>query len=301
MSSSLAEQAKAFASDPTEFFGYSYTAMQCIEREALETLQLEALRFRFETLYRSVPMVKTLADKQHMDDIRRLEDVVPMLFEHTMYKSYPPSLLENNRFDQLTRWLNKLTAHDLSKLDTRGCESISEWIMLLDEQTPLMINHSSGTSGSMSFNPFSKEEYRLFGKTWPINHFQEVGDPPADPKNYVPNVHVVSPTYRSGANAFIRGTEMFAVSIAGSEDRVHTLYPGRLDSDVLYLAARIRAAKAKGTLSSLKVSPKLLARQKEFEAQQAAMPADMDRFFHRIVSELAGKRVFVLTTMEHGL
>ncbi|MET0988603.1 MAG: hypothetical protein ABW034_24690 [Steroidobacteraceae bacterium] len=296
MTSALAQQAVAFASDPTDYFGYSYTRMQSLPRDELEALQLAALQFRFETLYASVPMVKTLADKQRADGIRQLADVVPMLFEHTMYKSYPPSLLENNRFDQLTRWLNKLTAHDLSQLDTRGCEGISDWVMLLDEQTPLKINHSSGTSGSMSFNPFSKEEYRLFGKTWAITSFQEFGDPAADPKNYVPNVHVVSPTFRTGANAFIRGTEMFTESIAGSEERVHTLYPGRLDSDVLYLAARVRAAKARGDLSSVKVSPKLRARQKDFEAQQAAMPADMERFFQRIVAELAGKRVFILTT-----
>src|SRR5262252_1877455 len=116
MNSNLTEQAKAFASDPTAYFGYSYTRMQSLPREELEALQLEALRFRFETLYESVPMVKTLADRQRIVAIGQLTDVVPMLFEHTMYKSYPPSLLEKNRFDQLTRWLDKLTAHDLSQL-----------------------------------------------------------------------------------------------------------------------------------------------------------------------------------------
>ena len=286
----------AFADDPTEYFDYSYTRMHSIPRAELEALQLAALKYRFDNFYNTVPMVKKLADKQHLDSIEKIDDVVPMLFEHTMYKSYPPSLLENNRFDQLTRWLDKLTSHDLSILDTSGCDSVGAWIELLDQKSPLKINHSSGTSGVMSFNPISKEEYRLFGKSWPICYFQEFGDPPADPSDYIPNVHVISPGFRFGANAFIRGTDMFAEFVAGAEDRVHTLYPGRLDSDVLYLAARIRAAKAKGDLHRLEINPGLLLRQKEFESAQANMPNEMESFFRRIVDDLKGQRVFALTT-----
>jgi hypothetical protein len=292
----LNSRARAFVSDPTAFFDYSYTRMHSLPRAELEELQLAALQMRFEQMYNGVAMVKKLADRQHFGGIRKLDDVVPMLFEHTMYKSYPPSLLENNRFDQLTRWLDKLTTHDLSKLDASGCASITDWLVLLETQTPLKINHSSGTSGSMSFNPLSKEEYRVFAKSWPVCYLQEFGDPGVTADTYIPNVHVVSPSFRYGANAFIRGTEMFAESMAGAEERVHTLYPGRLDSDVLYLAARIRAAKLKGTLDQLKISPTLLSRQKEFEAQQAQMLKDMENFFERVVSDLSGKRVFMLTT-----
>ena len=289
-------QAAAFANDPAEYFNYSYTAMQSMRRSELEELQLAALRYRFNMLYESVPMVRKLADKQQLRGIDSIEDAVPMLFEHTMYKSYPPSLLENNRFDQLTKWLDKLTSHDLSQLDTSACEGIGDWVLCLEQETPLKINHSSGTSGVMSFNPISKEEYRLFGKTWPVCYFQDFGDPGVDGESLVPRVHVVSPSHRHGANAFIRGTDMFAEFIAGSEDRVHALYPGRLDSDVLYLAARVRAAKIKGHLDRVKISPNMLARQKEFEQVQANMAKDMENFFERIVTELSGERVFVLTT-----
>jgi hypothetical protein len=293
---SLNQRARAFANDPTEYFEYSYTKMHSLEQTELEELQLAALQYRFEQHYQNIPMVKKLADKQHHQGMTTLNDAVPMLFEHTMYKSYPPSLLENNRFDQLTKWLNKLTAHDLSGLDTSECRGITDWVKLLDDKTPLKISHSSGTSGIMSFNPFSKEEYRLFGKSYPVCFMQDYGDPGATAETFIPNIHVVSPSHRHGGNAFVRGTDMFASFIAGAEERVHVLYPGRLDSDVLYLAARIRAAKARGDLHNLKISPALLERQKEFEKEQAAMAKDMENFFESIVTNLAGERVFVLTT-----
>ncbi|MFA5630570.1 MAG: hypothetical protein WC997_03570 [Porticoccaceae bacterium] len=293
---SFQEQAQAFASDPAEYFRFSYTNMHSLPREELEALQLAALQYRLDSFYTSIAMVKKMADRQHFDGIEKLEDVVPMLFEHTMYKSYPPSLLENGRFDKLTFWLNKLTSHDLANLDTSGCEGITDWVKLLDDESPLKISHSSGTSGVMSFNPFSKDEYRLFGKTYPICFTQEFGDPPATADTFIPKMHVVSPSHRHGGNAFVRGTDMFAEFIAGGEERVHTLYPGRLDSDVLYLAARIRAAKVRGDLSSLKISPALLARQKDFEKEQASMAQDMERFFNDVTTDLAGERVFVLTT-----
>jgi hypothetical protein len=289
-------QGQRFADDPAGYCEYSYTRMQSLSGQELEALQLAALQYRFEQLYRSVPMVKKLADRQHFAGIRRIEDVLPMLFEHTMYKSYPPSLLENSRFDQLTLWLSKLTAHDLSKVDASGCKGITDWVQLLDQQTPLRISHSSGTSGTMSFNPISQSEWDMQGKTYAISVFQDFGDDPFPSADYVPNVHYVTPTYRHGANAFVRGTDMFLKSVAGSEDRVHALYPGRLDSDVLYLAARIQAAKLRGNLDSVKVSPELIARQKEFALAQARMPQDLDRFFNRIVNDLKGQRVMVMAT-----
>ena len=51
------------------------------------------------------------------------EDVVPLLFQHSVYKSYPASLLERNRFTQLTKWLDRLTTHDLAGVAVGDCEA----------------------------------------------------------------------------------------------------------------------------------------------------------------------------------
>ena len=52
--------------------------------------------------------------------LRDFDDVVPLLFPHTVFKSYPASLLDKKRFDLMTKWLGKVTSYDLSRVDTRG-------------------------------------------------------------------------------------------------------------------------------------------------------------------------------------
>ena len=56
----------------------------------------------------------------------------------------------------MTKWLDKLTSYDLSNVDTQGCNSIDDWIDRLDEQTPLQVITSSGTTGTLSILPKDK-------------------------------------------------------------------------------------------------------------------------------------------------
>ena len=85
--------------------------------------------------------------------------MVPLLFQHSVYKSYPLALLVKNRFAELTRWLDRLTTHDLSGVDVGACDSIDSWLDVLDDQTELRVAHTSGTSGMMSFLPRAKDEW----------------------------------------------------------------------------------------------------------------------------------------------
>jgi hypothetical protein len=290
-------QGKSLADDPSDFFNYSYTQMHSLSREELEQLQLSALRYRFESLYETIPMVKKLADKQGLTELDTLEDVIPLLFEHTMYKSYPGSLLENHRFDQLTKWLDKLIVEDLSQLDVGNCQGINDWAELLDRETSLNIMHSSGTTGVMSFLPTSKEESRVFSKAWPVCLFQKFGDHCSGMARLPENVEVVSPFYRYGAIGFVRGLQIAIDGLVdGDNSRVHTLYGERLDSDVMYLSGRIQAAKERGNLDSLKVNPTLLQRHQEFEKQQSRLKQDTEDFFEHIINDLNGKRVFMMAT-----
>src|SRR5690349_6173481 len=106
-------EVERFLDDPVEFFDSSYTQMHSIPRERLEGLQRDALAARFAEGRERIPMVAKLAERQGIESIAEIEDAVPMLFEHTMYKSYPLALLEQQRFELLTGWLSKLTAVDL--------------------------------------------------------------------------------------------------------------------------------------------------------------------------------------------
>jgi hypothetical protein len=136
--------------DPIAFFGESLTQMHSISRDELEDLQRRAMAIRFGQHRQSIEMVRKLADRLGVTELNEFNDVVPLFFSHTAFKSYPAALIDNKRFDLMTKWLDKLTSHDLSGVDTDGCDSIDEWIDRLDQQTPLEVITSSGTTGTLS-------------------------------------------------------------------------------------------------------------------------------------------------------
>lgn len=285
------DQVEAFIHDPVEYFDWSLTAMHSLPRSEAKRLQLQGVRRRFDTLKDRIGMLGRLADGAGIEAIGEIDDVVPLLFEHTVYKSYPASLLARGRFDRLTAWLQKLTTHDLSTVDTKDCEGVDDWIERLDEQSPLMISHSSGTSGTLSFIPWSKDEMDRFGKTWPVAYFQQFGEP--KPEQLIPNVHVISGLYRKGNSMAYRINDLYAKYLAGAEERLHPAFPGKLSSDMTYLAARIRAARARGEVDKVEIPPALQARLKDYEAQQKDQGARVEAFLAATTEQLRGQRVFM--------
>lgn len=297
----LKEEGKRLADDPSAFFGDSLTAMQTVDRDTLAALQLEGLKYRFGELRSKIPMLDKLAGKQGIETLETVDDVAPILFEHTIYKSYPPALLEKGRFADINRWLSKLTVYDLTAIDVSQCQSIDDWMEVLDRESPLKISHSSGTSGTMSFLPISKAEWEKFGRMMRTATLQRFGEEPDLTSDS--EIDVIYPFFRSGGSSHLRVNDVLAKYIAGSEERMLMAYPSRMSSDVLYLAAKIRAAQSKGELDRLQISPNLLERQKEFDRLESTMAADVDRFFDRMTSELRGRRVYMAGTWNilHGM
>lgn len=279
---------KHFVDDPADYFDHDYNQMFALSRKQLEALQLAGLQLRFAQLRDKIPMLRKLADAQSIDALERLSDVVPLLFEHTMYKSYPPSLLEKSKFGEINKFLSKLTTADLAKVDVSDCTSIDEWMQKMDAETDLMIMHSSGTSGTMSFLPVSKNEWDKFGKALRVTFQQKLGEPPLQDEE----TYAIYPYFRHGGAGHVRMCEIYVNHICGSEERLYTAFPGRMSSDLLYMGAKIRAAQAKGDMSKLKISPELLARRGELEAIQRDMPDQLMTFFEEVAEELKGKRVF---------
>ena len=145
-----------FMDDPISFFGQSYTQMHSIDRGELEALQRQAMGIRFQQHRASIEMLRKLADRLGITALNEFNDVVPLFFSHTAFKSYPAALVDKKRFDLMTKWLDKLTSYDLSDVDTAGCTGIDDWIDRLDAQTPLEVITSSGTTGTISILPKDK-------------------------------------------------------------------------------------------------------------------------------------------------
>jgi hypothetical protein len=284
----------AFMNDPMGFFGGSVTRMHAIPRPELEALQRAAMARSFAEHRDRIEVVRKLADRLGVRELRAFDDVVPLLFPHTVFKSYPSSLLDKKRFDLMTKWLGKVTIHDLSHVDTSGCESIDEWIDRLDAQTPLEVITSSGTTGTVSIIPKDKAGADYTMKLWRRFLFQTFGREPAA-NEIDPVVDVIWPNHASGKLGHLRMAAMLRRQFTGGdESRFHALYSDAISTDLMFLASKMRAAASRGELDRLEIDPKLLARKDEFVAMQARRPQEMAAFFERLTRELAGKRVFMI-------
>lgn len=287
---------ETFASTPTEYFGHSWYAMQHVAAEELAALQLSALQMRLDQLRDRIPVLSAMAAEVGVDHLGSLNDLAPLLFEHSVYKSYPQSFLVKNRFTELTRWLDRLTTHDLSAVDVSRCDSIDSWLDTLEQRTELRVSHTSGTSGTMSFLPRSQDEWdRMYASLRP-GLFQYSDPTGVGGRHEGEYFNLIWPLYRHGRSAIMRAPQMAVQHMLGSEERLHALRPGSMSSDAMYLAGRLRAAEARGELDRLEVNPALRGRKEQFEREQREMAETMSVFVDDIVEKLRGQRVWVLAT-----
>lgn len=293
MSEQQTELAAKLMNDPIDFFNGSITQMHMFPREELEELQRIAMSVRFREHYDSIEMLRTLADRLGITELNEFNDVVPLFFAHTAFKSYPASLLDKKRFDLMTKWLDKLTSYDLSKVDVSGCDSIDEWLDVLDEQTPLETITSSGTTGTISLIPKSRSGAHYNMRLWKMFLFQTFGKEPTE-EDLNPEVDVIWPQHAKGKLGHLRLGQLLKTAFTGGdESRFHALYNEPIDTDLMFLASKMRAAASRGELDRREIDPKLLARKDEFEVMQARRPQEMADFFVKCTNELRGKRIFM--------
>lgn len=286
------DEARAFADSPASYFDGSWDAMHEVPPDRLRALQLEAARLRFEHLRDQIGPLKALSGEHGLATIERIEDVVPLLFQHTVYKSYPASLLIGNRFTELTRWLNRLTTHDLTGVDVAQCGSIDEWLDVLDERTPVRVIHSSATSGTMSFLPRGEMEFREMYRAIGCGISQHArahgtGGARDEPLEFI------WPRFRRGRSSIMRIPEMVAAHIIDDERRLHALRPGRMSSDGMFVAGRLAAAERRGEVDRLEINPALVARRDEFVREQRELERGMPHFIRTLVPRLGGRRVWM--------
>lgn len=292
----LEREAEGWMNDPYEHFGHHNTKIHSLDREHFEAVQLAAMRLRFEERMDQVQMLRKLADGQGIAKIESFNDLAPLLMPHDMYKSYPISLLAKQQFGKLNQWLTKLTRHSPDEVDVSQCDSIDSWLTKIRDETPLDVGASSGSSGTCSFYPKSKRDYFLSMWGMRVQLAQKFGEEPK-PGDIHDKIHAIIPLYRDGhASMGSFGKYSCQAFGLGDEDYWHYCFDMKLSSDLMWLAARIRAAAAKGDASKIDVPDSLLARRGEWEAQQAGMGDQQLEFVNRMIRELSGKRVFVMST-----
>lgn len=290
----LERKASAWMQDPYGSFGLSNTAVHSVARDEAEAVQLAALNLRLEQRRAQIPVLAKLADAQGIRRIDRLDAAAPLLFTHDIYKSYPASLLARQRFKDLTRWLDRLTPYDIAGVDVSGCGSIDEWLVRLRDCAPLDVATSSGTSGTLSFFPKSKRDFVIAVTGLRVQVTQAFGEKPA-PGAFDEKMHVLTPFYRDGHSTNARLPAYFLeVFCKGDASLLRTALPYKLSSDMMWLAARLRAAKAAGDTSRVEIPASLIARRGEWEEMQQKAPQQQADFIREVGQGLRGKRVLAL-------
>lgn len=286
---------KALLDNPRSIVHARYNDGFEIPGRDLEPFYLAAAQQRFNQLQSRVPTLQRLAAEQGIDNIGSLGDLVRLLFPHTVYKSYPLSYLEKNSFTKLTRWLNGLTSIDLKGVDASGCQSIEEWIELLDNTTDLRLLHSSGTTGKLSFIPRTLEEVQTSGLVLRNVIRDWFGDNAGTDLMKTP-LPLIQPSYKSGYQTMLRTGETQADLFGITEDNRLYLYDDRMDADLCSLAGRIRAAEAKGELGALELSPGLIAKREQFIAREENKKDAVRKFFQQAIERFGGQDVFLCVT-----
>jgi hypothetical protein len=253
----------------------------------VRSTQLEALRLRFESLRPRVEALNKLATDQRVDDIEQINDVVPLLFDHRVYKSYPLSLIEKRQFPRLTGWLNRLTVHDLKIIALEESNSVDDWLSCLDEHG-MIIGHSTGTTGKLSFIPRSQNEF----PAWRNDHFQSL-QLATGIDMLKEKIHNMAAGYRYGHQMMAKQGVLFGNESAGGEDYRHTLYDYRISSDLLSLAGRLQAADQRGELDQLEIDPRILEERKQLIEASRNREDDLERWFTKLAIEFRGERVLI--------
>lgn len=114
--------------------------------EQVRELQLVALNERLRERVEQIKLVKMRANEAGIGEIRQLEDVVPLLLPHTAYKSYPESLLTEQRWDRLTKWIGTVSAYPTDNVQLDDISGIDQWVERLG-QAGHFVSCSSGTTG----------------------------------------------------------------------------------------------------------------------------------------------------------
>lgn len=133
----------------------------------LRELQLEALRERFQQKREQIRILDRRAKEASISEIARLEDVVPLLFTHTNYKSYPETFVDKGQWGHMNTWLQTLTSEPVTGVDLEGVRDADDWMARLAAQGHHLFA-SSGTSGKSSFLDQTAQDVEIADRAYQI-------------------------------------------------------------------------------------------------------------------------------------
>jgi hypothetical protein len=143
----------------------------------------------------------------------------------------------------------------------------------------------------MTFLPRTGDGYRIMSEVFGMTSRDFNGlDDTSEARNAP--WHTFYLGFKGGRSHAGRAAGWALDNFAKTPEYLHTLYDVEMSSDVMFMAARVRRAEARGELAQLEISPSLKARQAEFEATQRNVAEALDRIYDKLLS-LRGERVYI--------
>ncbi|OBA71401.1 hypothetical protein A5641_01495 [Mycobacterium sp. 1554424.7] len=134
-----------------------------ITPDDLLPIQLEAANERLQGQADAIPLLANRAESAGLKEVKRVDDLVPLLFAHTTYKTYAEGWLNEGRWDRMGKWLATVSTRGVEGLDTAGVESLDDWIKRL-ETVGHYLSCSSGTTGKPAMLSCTEGDIELSAK-----------------------------------------------------------------------------------------------------------------------------------------
>jgi hypothetical protein len=270
---------------PEKWLSGGYEPLLSLSWRDYEDVQVLALKRRFEQVKDSVAALERLAKRQGVTQVDSVREALPLFFDHRVYKSYPLAIIERREIAKLNSWLDRLTTHDLSTVNLDDVSTIDGWLTRLDE-SGMLVGHSTGTTGKLSFIPRSQTELPAWERAYNEAQHATTGVDPT--KEHIPTFF---PGYRGGHHMMLKMLGLFGVPAAGGPEHYHTLYQTYISSDLSSLAGRMQSAEDRGELAKLGLDPALLEARQTLIEQGRRRQQDLDAWFSKLIDEYRGQRV----------
>ena len=118
-------------------------------REELEPLWLEAVNERLAQRKDEIPVLGKLVEATGIKEITALDDLIPLLFAHTNYKSYPQAFIAKGRWPSMNAWLDTVSVERVDRLDGAAVE-----------------RRRNRVSGQVVYDRYGGDERVLPGRRW---------------------------------------------------------------------------------------------------------------------------------------
>jgi hypothetical protein len=182
--------------------------------------QLEAVNELLLDRINKIRLLRNRAETGGVSAIREQADIVPLLFAHTAYKSYPEGWLTERKWDRLGKWLETVSTHPIVGVDTASVRNIDDWIEKL-QSAGHFVSCSSGTTGKSAMLNGSTADMAWSRKDSVSSFSWGSGVTPAQDRK----MFGLAPVASVPRNLVIRAALIDAISLPGSTPFTYPVPP----------------------------------------------------------------------------